>query len=128
MLLLNLLIIFFIFLIFYQIFSHIFETNTKFREGMDTADNIPPDEYQDYNDNDPVILSKQNAGNISYIKQRLDKLEPLIQTVDDLSANMINLNDQMVALTQSQSATLQQINTTATESVNPPDTIATATS
>lgn len=128
MLLLNLLIIFFIFLILYQIFSYILENHSKFREGMDTADNIPPDEYQDYNENDPLILSKQNAGNISYIKQRLDKLEPLIQIVDDLSANMTNLNDQMIALTQSQSATLQQVNTTATQSVNPPDTIATATS
>jgi uncharacterized protein YoxC len=74
--------------------------------------------YQDYNGNDPLILSKQNAGNISYLKERLDKLEPLIPTVNDLSANMLNLNDQMVALTQSQSTTLEQINATATESVS----------
>lgn len=115
MLLLNLLIMFFIFLIFYQIFSHILEMNAnkKFREGMDNSIS-----YQDYNGNDPLILSKQNAGNISYLKERLDKLEPLIPIVADLSTNMVNLNDQMVALTQSQSSTLQQMNATATESVS----------
>jgi uncharacterized protein YoxC len=115
MLLLNLLITFFIFLIFYQIFSHILETNAnaKFREGMDNETS-----YKDYNGNDALILSKQNAGNISYLKERLDKLEPLIPIVADLSTNMINLNDQMIALTQSQGSTLEQINATATQSVS----------
>jgi hypothetical protein len=123
MLLLNLLSIFFIFLILYQIFSDILENKSKFREGMDVpqADNIPndpPNHYKEYNENDPVILSKQNAGNISYLKQRLDKLEPLIPIVSDLSANMIILNNQMIALTQSQSSTLQQINNAASLSVS----------
>ena len=114
MLLLNLLIIFFIFLILYQLFSYILENHSKFREGMDGDSST----YQDYNDNDPLILSKQNAGNISYLKQRLDNLEPLIPMVADLSTNMVNLNDQMIALTQSQTTSLQQMNDVATQSVS----------
>jgi len=115
MLLLNLLIIFFIFLILYQLFSYILENHAKFREGMDSDSSAT---YQDYNDNDPLILSKQNAGNISYLKQRLDNLEPLIPIVADLSTNMVNLNDQMIALTQSQTTSLQQMNDVATQSVS----------
>ena len=118
MLLLNLLIIFFIFLILYQLFSYILENHTKFREGMDNTSSPSTTTYQDYSGNDALILSKQNAGNISYLKERLDKLEPLIPTVDDLSKNMVNLNDQMIALTQTQSTSIQQMNATATQSVS----------
>lgn len=104
------------------------------REGMEneddstsstsTATNIPSDtgdtDYQPYDANDPMILAKQNAGNIEYLKQRFDDLKDLPQIVNDLSGNMQNLNDQMVALTQSQSATLDQINSVATSTLNPP--------
>ena len=130
MLLVNSLILFFIFLILYQIFSYILESCTTtftFREGLDdTAEGVPV--YTNYDSNDPVMLSKQNAGNIEFLKQRLDNLEPLMPIVTDLSANMANLNDQMIALGQSQSATLQSINDSATASVNTaPDSTSTTT-
>lgn len=130
--LVNILIAFFVLLFIYQILSSTFSyfklfsklqslfrnfsTNT-FREGLDdTASNVPT--YTDYNQNDPLVLAKQNAGNIEYIKQRMDSLEKLPPIVDKLTTDMANLNEQMIALTQSQSDTMNSVNASATDSAN----------
>lgn len=113
----NSIIAFFAVLLTYQILSSIFSYFCTFREGLDeTASNVPT--YTDYNQNDPLILAKQNAGNIEYIKQKLEPLEKLPPIVDKLTTDMSNLNDQMIALTQSQSDTMNSVNASATTSVN----------
>jgi len=91
--LINILIIFFIILILYQILLAI-----NFVEGMEN-------QYQQYNTNNPnnaLILSQQNAGNISYLKERLDSLQGLNSQVQDLSNNLVTLQGQVNGLVQAQ--------------------------
>ena len=91
--LVNILIVFFIFLIVYQMFLA-----TNIIEGFDT-------EYKPYNTNDPnnaLILAQQNAGNINYLKERLDKFDGIYQEVQDLSGNIDTLQTQVNGLVQSQ--------------------------
>lgn len=112
------LIVFFGLLLIYQMFSA-FHT---FREGIDeTADNVPT--YSDYNENDPLILAKKNAGNIEVLKQRVDDLDKLTPVVYDLSNNVANLNDQMIALTQSQIDTVNSMSTPTTDSTTTTTTV-----
>jgi len=88
--LVNILICFFIFLIMYQIFLA-----TKIIEGIEN------NQYQDYA-NDPLILAEKNAGNIMYLKERLDSFEDINKQVQDLSGNVVTLQDQVNSLLQSQ--------------------------
>ena len=102
--LVNILIIFFIILIFYQIFlSHaIFKINDDTIEGLDT---MPSQQYQPYDMNNPnnaLILAQQNAGNIQVLKQQLDKLVGLDKEVQDISGNMVTLTSQVTKLMESQ--------------------------
>jgi len=85
-----LLILFFIVLIFYQIFLAYFENNII--EGLTNK------QYQPYNTNDPnnaLILAQQNAGNISVLKEQLDELNGLNKEVQDISGNVIALQEQV---------------------------------
>ena len=95
--LINLLILFFIVLIFYQIFLAYVENNII--EGLTNQ------QYQPYNTNDPnnaLILAQQNAGNISVLKQQLDELDGLNKEVQDISGNVIELQGQVTKLIASQ--------------------------
>jgi predicted PurR-regulated permease PerM len=90
--LVNILVLFFIILIGYQIIlaNHIIE-------GLES--------YQPYDTNNPanaLILAQQNAGNIEYIKQRLDSIQGLDQEVQDISGNVITLQDQLNQLLNTQ--------------------------
>ena len=90
--LVNILVLFFIILIGYQIIlaNHIIE-------GLES--------YQPYDTNNPanaLILAQQNAGNIEYIKQRLDSVQGLNQEVQDISGNVITLQDQLNQLLNTQ--------------------------
>jgi len=79
------LILFFIVIIIYQI---ILANNII--EGLDN--------YQAYDTNNPanaLILAQQNAGNIEYLKQRIDTIQGLNKEVQDLSGNVITLQDQV---------------------------------
>jgi hypothetical protein len=62
--------------------------------------------YEDYSPNDSLILSQQNAGNIEYIKGRLDNLDnssgKVIQHIFDISNNLTQLNDQVSTITEQQ--------------------------
>ena len=90
--LVNILVIFFIVLISYQI---ILANNIV--EGLDN--------YQPYDTNNPsnaLILAQQNAGNIEYIKQRLDSVQNLSQEVQDISGNVVTLQNQVNQLVSSQ--------------------------
>jgi len=98
--LIKFLILFFIMLIIYQIFLAIFGENIM--EGMEG------DTYQNYG-NDPLILAKQNAGNIEYLKGQVTGLQGIDKKVDDLSKNVDTLNTQVIALVQQQADAAQQI-------------------
>jgi len=102
--LVNILIVFFIILIFYQIFlSNIrFNMNDDIIEGLDT---MPSQQYQPYDMNNPnnaLILGQQNAGNIQVLKQQVDKLVGLNKEVQDISGNLITLTSQVTKLMESQ--------------------------
>lgn len=91
--LINILILFFLFLILYQILLA-----THIVEGLEN-------QYQSYDMNNPnnaLILAQQNAGNISYLKERLDKFADVYQQVQDLSGNVQTIQTQINGLLQSQ--------------------------
>ena len=93
--LINILIIFFILLILYQILLA-----TKVVEGLENK-------YEDYDKNNPnnaLILAQQNAGNIEYLKGRFASLEKnnIIKQVQDLSGNVDLLQSQVNSLIQAQ--------------------------
>ncbi len=103
--LVNSLIIFFLLLIAYQIILACMSQN-NFREGLEDS----KEKYKDYNTNDPnnaMILAQQNAGNIEYIKGRIDEIVGLKGIVMDNCGNIVSLNEQMMGLIQQQ-AELQQ--------------------
>jgi hypothetical protein len=67
-----------------------------YREGMETA---PKQTYEPYNQEDAYILSKQNAGNIEYLKGRLPEIDQLTKDVRDISGNLLELSktvDQLI--------------------------------
>jgi len=91
--LVNTLVVFFLILIIYQLLlaSHIIE-------GLEN-------QYQQYDTNNPnnaLILAQQNAGNISFLKQRLDSLTDINEQVQDLSGNVLTLQTQVTDLVQAQ--------------------------
>ena len=94
----------FLFLILYQIFLAYSKSYSKsysncIVEGLDN--------YKDYDLNNPnnaLILGQQNAGNISYLKQRVDQLANINKEVLDISLNVAQLNSQMQELVKQQAA------------------------
>ena len=105
--LINILIIFFIFLILYQIIlaSDIIKANVPLVEGLEN-------QYQSYDTNNPnnaLILAQQNAGNIAYLKESIDNIQGLYQEVQDLSGNVQNLQTQVNGLLQAQQSYASQM-------------------
>ena len=69
------------------------------REGLDNP------EYKEYDTKGPGganILAEQNAGNIAYLKQRVDELAGIKTTVDDLSQQVNQHSTQIQGLVQQQ--------------------------
>jgi len=104
--LINILIIFFIILIIYQIFMpqimYMYNFNNNIIEGMDSN---PSQQYQPYDTNNPnnaLILAQQNAGNIQVLKQQVDKVLGLDKEVQDISGNVVTLTSQVTKLIESQ--------------------------
>jgi hypothetical protein len=67
-----------------------------YREGMETTSKQT---YEPYNQEDAYILSKQNAGNIEYLKGRLPDIDQLTKDVRDISGNLLELSktvDQLI--------------------------------
>jgi hypothetical protein len=82
------------------IISQIFLAQFTYYEGFESNSG-----YQQYNMNDPnnvLILAKQNAGNIQFLKEQVDSLNKLKITVDDLSVRVTNLEQNVVDLMQQQ--------------------------
>jgi hypothetical protein len=90
--LVNILIFFFVILISYQL--HL--ASLRVIEGLENEKTFQP--Y----DEDPLILSKQNAGNIEYLRERMDNVQGLNQQVQDLSGNVQSLQDQVNGLLTAQ--------------------------
>lgn len=131
--LLNVVILFFIILIFYQLFLLHFQSNII--EGMmDVIPTISPTSsptasptnqmlpnltvnqvYRQYDKkiaDNTFLLAQQNAGNIEYMKQRIDDIQGMKKQVEDLSGNVQALQDQMNGLVQAnQEYTSQMIGT-----------------
>ena len=99
---LNSLIVIFILLIGTQIFL---AYSGNIIEGLDnnsSSNNSSSKKYQDYNGDDPLILSKQNAANIEFLKQQFDGINGLQSEVNDISSNVVALQTQVDGLVQSQ--------------------------
>ena len=102
------LIAFFISLLIYQLFHKSYYEGVY--EGMEsTTTTGTTGTYQPYSGTDPLILAQQNAGNIEYLKQQLSALLNLSREVEDISANVITLNDQVGALVKAQADASQQL-------------------
>jgi hypothetical protein len=91
--LINILILFFSFLIIYQILLAYFGDSVV--EGLT--------KYKPYGDKDALILAQQNAGNIIVLKEKIDLLTDLKQEFQDLSSNYSGLQSQVNSLVQAQS-------------------------
>jgi hypothetical protein len=90
--LINILIVFFLFLIIYQIVLACF--GDSIIEGLT--------KYKPYGDKDALILGKQNAGNIIVLKSEIDDLTGLKQEFQDLSSNYSGLQSQVNSLVKAQ--------------------------
>lgn len=98
LMLIHTLIIFFILLIFYQIFLAHISSNIINIEGMDTQISQQYKPYDLNNPNNALILSQQNAGNIQVLKQQMDGVFNLNNKVRDLSGNLTELQNQVSSL------------------------------
>ena len=98
--LVNILILFFIFLILYQVFLA-----TRIIEGMNNSDDSNNSDYKSYDTNNPnnaLILAQQNSGNIAYLKKQMDSVQDINQEVQDLSGNVQTLQTQVNEIVQAQ--------------------------
>jgi len=95
--LIPLLIVFFLSILLYSFF---FQSSSVY-EGMDVSGNSSST-YQSYDPNNALILAQQNAGNIEYIMQRLDGVQHLVQEVEDISGNVVSLQQQVNGLVSAQ--------------------------
>jgi hypothetical protein len=111
--LINILIIFFIILLTYQVILAFSTTNTLI-EGLENegTTNSSTQEYKPYNLNDPnnsLILSQQNAGNIEVLRGRIDKFDGVKEQVDTMQQEIDSMQVQMDALVQQQADYAQEI-------------------
>jgi hypothetical protein len=80
------------------------------------------------------LMSQQNAGNIEYLKQRIDAVQGIFQQVQDLSGNVQALQDQVNGLVTAQQQYATQItggtapNITGATTDSTPDTTGLVTS
>jgi hypothetical protein len=106
MIIYNILIIVFFYLVLYSIYL---EWNK--REGLtdisSTSTSPTTVVYKNYpisNDN-ALILSQQNAGNIAFLKDQVDEIPNLKKRVDELSSQMETVNTQLYGLAKQQATT-----------------------
>ena len=102
--LLYILIIFFIILIFYQIFLAHITSKMNFIEGMESQTYQP---YDLNNPNNTLILAQQNAGNIQVLKKQMDGVLHLNREVQDLSGNLATLTTEVSNMIEQQEQYVQ---------------------
>lgn len=103
---LNILIVFMIFFFIYSLFMHVFRPHLL--EGMTSTDVAEPNpvssnttKYEPYPE-DPLILAKQNAANIEYLKQRINDVDSVKKDVKQNTDDIANLGKQVNAILESQ--------------------------
>ena len=116
MILIRIIILFFILLLGFQIYSMMQSTKEGFTgpapgpaPGATTNSSST---YQSYDSNDPnnaLILSQQNAGNIEYLKGRVINLEKSTTKINEMSQNMGSMQTQIDSLVQQQAEYAQSI-------------------
>ena len=87
--LVNLLILFFFSLLLYQFL------NSCKREGLENSAGT----YKDYPD-DPLILGKQNAGNIEVLKKEVDQIPDMKNRINSLEEDIKIINEQIIGLNE----------------------------
>lgn len=102
--LLYVLIIFFIILIFYQIFLAHITSKMNFIEGLESQTYQP---YDLNNPNNTLILAQQNAGNIQVLKKQMDGVLHLNREVQDISGNLNSLSTQVTNMIEEQQQYVQ---------------------
>ena len=101
-------------LIFYNLNQSQNNSQDSIKEGLDSSkDNIHI--YNNYDKNNmssndnALMLAQQNAGNIEYLKQQISKVTTLDKEVQDMSGNLVTLNEQMIALVNQQTQAASQL-------------------
>lgn len=115
MLLINILIVVFLSLITYQIYLELFPN--KLIEGLEgdtstSTSTTSEQSYQPYNTNSPnnaLILAQQNAGNIEFLRGRIDNLDGIKEKTDKMQEDMNAMQTQIDALVQQQADYAQQL-------------------
>ena len=96
------LVIFLIFLfttlIIYQLYNH------NIIEGA-TTQNAAGDKYQDYAE-DPMIMAKQNAGNIQALREQVNGLMGLDTKIEKVDSTVKQLQEQVNGMRDAQVATM----------------------
>jgi methyl-accepting chemotaxis protein len=133
------LILFFIILIIYQIFLG--QSQVKIVEGMlDVIPTLSPQfiptasptnemlpnlqftqvykQYDKQISHNTFLMAQQNAGNIEYLKQRIDAVQNMYSQVQDLSMNVAALSSQVHGLVESQQQYATQIAGSAPPSIS----------
>jgi len=110
MLLIYFLIVFFISLFIYQIILAFYPNSVI--EGMETKSKdkykISGTNYEDY-PTDPLILGKQNAGNIEYLKGQVDTLSSNTTDINQMETTISSLQDQVNELSTQMSQLSQSM-------------------
>jgi TolA-binding protein len=88
--LVNILIVFFLFLIIHQFYKCL-----AYKEGLENASGA----YQNYPD-DPLILARINAGNIEVLKTEVVQISDMKTRINNLEEEVKLLNEQMEGLNQ----------------------------
>ena len=108
-------VLIFILIIFFTLLTLCQIYNSNFKEGMDNASQSNTD-YKEYNKtiaDNTLIMTQQNAGNIEYLKQRIDAVQSIFNQVQDLSGNVTSLQEQVNSLvTAQQDYASQMVGTT----------------
>jgi hypothetical protein len=110
MLLIYFLIVFFISLFIYQIILAFYPNSLI--EGMETnskdKNKTTGATYENY-PTDPLILGKQNAGNIEYLKSQVDTLSSNTTDINQMETTISSLQDQVNALSTQMSQLSQSM-------------------
>lgn len=75
------------------------EDNKDTDNKMETS---PSATYANYGEDDTLILSKKNAGNIEYLKERVSDTNKYGSSIDELQNNVKLMQEQIDALVQQQ--------------------------
>jgi predicted PurR-regulated permease PerM len=93
--LVNILIVFFVILICFQIILA-----NRIVEGLET--NKSYNQYDNNNPENALILAQKNAGNIEYLNDRIKDTQGMYKLVQDLSGNVQTLQEQVNGLVTAQ--------------------------